>query len=112
MRDMNTNHTPDLHPALDSSDDALFQDDTSALGVSSDKQVVFENTLKQVLPHLGTDEVKIIVTQVMIALKLEGILGVELTPRDKKMVNVIKESILVEPAKKREALRLAQKLLG
>ncbi len=102
----------DLYPALnEESDEALFLDDEPASPVSSDKQVLFESTLRQLLPHLGSDEVKIVVTQVMVALKLEGILGVDLSPRDKRMVNVIKESILMEPTKKREALRLAQKLL-
>lgn len=105
--DMN-NLTPVPYEELD---DSLFLDDEPHSPVSLDKQEQFEGILKQILPHLGSDEVKIIVTQVMVALKLEGLLGKELSTRDKKMVNVIKDSILMEPGKKREALRLAQKLL-
>lgn len=104
--DMNALPVPFEEP-----DDALFLDDEPASPVSLEKQQQFEQILKDILPHLGSDEVKIIVTQVMVALKLEGLIGKELTSRDKKMVNVIKDSILMEPGKKREALRLAQKLL-
>ena len=105
--DMN-NLAPEPYEELD---DSLFLDNEEHSPVSIDKQNQFEGILKQILPHLGSDEVKIIVTQVMVALKLEGLIGKELTSRDKKMVNVIKDSILMEPRKKREALRLAQKLL-
>lgn len=77
----------------------------------SEKHQLFMGVLKNILPYLGSDEGKIVLAQVMITLKLEGILGKELTDRQKKMLNVLKESILEHPTKKTEALTIARKLL-
>ena len=72
----------------------------------------YREILRNILPYLGADEVKIILTQVMVALKLEGVLGhSELSSGDLKMVNVIKDAILAEPSRKQKALEMAQKLL-
>jgi len=71
----------------------------------------FQETLRNMLPQLGTDENKIILAEVMIALKLEGLIGKELSSRDTKMVKVIKEAIMETPDKKRQALRFAYRLL-
>jgi hypothetical protein len=81
------------------------------LPVSAEKHALFKGVLKNILPYLGSDEGKIILTEVMIALKLEGIIGKELNQRETQMVNVIKESILKEPKRKQQALRIAQTLL-
>ena len=90
----------------------LMEDaDSLDLPVSAEKHYLYKGILKNILPYLGSDESKIVLTQVMVALKLEGILGQELKNRDIKMVNVIKESILQEPKRKKMAMKLAQKLL-
>lgn len=68
--------------------------------------------LKTVLPYIESDEAKVILAQVMVALKVEGVIGADMTPASKKMLNVISRSILDQPAKKREALNFARKLLG
>ena len=77
----------------------------------SEKYRVFKSILKNILPYVGTDDAKIILAQVMITLKLEGILGKELTDRQKKMLNVLVDSIINHPEKKSEALSLARELL-
>ena len=46
----------------------------------------YTDILQQVLPHLGTDEEKIIYAQVMLALKLEGVIGQELSNTDSEIV--------------------------
>ncbi|NBV41435.1 hypothetical protein EBR96_01515 [bacterium] len=88
-------------------------DDTSVFLAPkrSDKHDQFVNILKVVLPYISTDEAKVILTQVMVALKVEGIIGQEMTAKTTKMVNVISESIMNQPARKREALNFAQRLL-
>ncbi|MGE4169251.1 MAG: hypothetical protein AB7F28_00840 [Candidatus Margulisiibacteriota bacterium] len=78
---------------------------------SKEKQSKFEAVLKSILPHLGTHEGRIILAEVMIALKLEGIIGKQLSEHDAKMVGVINQSIVGTPYRKLEALRLAQRLL-
>ncbi len=76
-----------------------------------EREYKFQEVLRIVLPHLGTNEGKIILAQVMIALKLEGLIGKDLSGTDSKMVKAIHESIMVEPQKKKEALRYAQRLI-
>jgi len=77
----------------------------------SEKYSLYVGILKNLLPHLGTDEGRIILAQVMITLKLEGILGKELNVTQKKMLEVLTESIISQPEKKSEALSLARELL-
>ncbi len=110
---------PELGPRY--SDQPLPVDDHDALAVdeemldlpvSSEKHSIFKGVLRNILPYLGSDEGKIVLTEVMVALKLEGVIGKELSQRESKMVNTIKDSILQEPKKKRQALRIAQQLLG
>lgn len=68
--------------------------------------------LKGILPYIQSDEAKVILAQVMIALKVEGVIGEELTPQSKKMVTIISRSIMDQPTKKKEALLFARKLLS
>jgi hypothetical protein len=79
--------------------------------IPEEKQKKYIYILKNILPHLGSDETKIILTEIMIALKLEGILGKQLSMGESNMVNVIKDSIMEEPIRKHQALKFAQKLL-
>ena len=76
-----------------------------------EKRYKYLAVLKNILPLLGSDEVKIVLAEVMVALKIEGIIGKSLSDNDSKMVNIIKESILKTPEKKKEAIKFAQKLL-
>lgn len=76
-----------------------------------DKHDQFVTILKTILPYIGSDEGKIILTQVMIALKVEGVIGTEMTPKTEKMVSIISESIMKQPGKKKEALKFANRLL-
>ena len=75
------------------------------------KHILYRDILKNLLPYLGSDEGKIVLTEVMIALKIEGVIGTKLNTRDAKMVHTIKESILIEPEKKQQALKFAEQLL-
>tara|TARA_A100001015_G_C14423424_1_gene493779 strand:- start:29 stop:343 length:315 start_codon:yes stop_codon:yes gene_type:complete len=77
-----------------------------------DNQLKYEKILKNVLPYLGSNEGKIILAQVLIALKVEGTIKSQLTKRDTKMIKTIKESIIKTPKRKESALQQAKKLLG
>ena len=83
----------------------LTQDTTLA------HQIRYEKILKNVLPYLGSNEGKIILAQILIALKVEGIVKSHLTKRETKMVKVIKDTIMQVPQKKQNALKYAKKLL-
>jgi hypothetical protein len=97
---------------IDEEELSLALQDEFSLAPSGDNQRKYEAVLKNVLPCLGSNEGKIILAQVLIALKIEGIIGKELSFRDTKMVKAIKESIMVFPDKKKQALRYAQRLLN
>jgi hypothetical protein len=76
-----------------------------------ERQHQFQEILKSVMPKLGTDENKIILAEVLIALKLEGIIGNGMTEKDGKMVRVLHEAIIQTPEKRKKALRLAYRML-
>ena len=87
--------------------------DVEQLDASTDaRHQRYISILKQVLPHLGRDEDKIIYAQVMLALKLEGVIGKELSSKDSEMVNTIKESIMSSDERKDSALMVADRLLN
>ena len=83
-----------------------------SLAPTGEGEKKFNSILKNVLPYLGSNEGKIILAEVLIALKIEGIIGNRLSLRDTKMVKAIKESIMVLPERKNEALQYAKKILG
>ena len=60
---------------------------------------------------MGKDQHKIVSALVMLALKLDGIIGKDLSPRDTKMVNTIKESILSNDDRLESALMVAERIL-
>ncbi len=111
MSQVSHRHYQDQPLPVEADDLETAIDDDMALPVSVEKHAIFKGVLKNILPYIGSDEGKIILTEVMIALKLEGIVGKELNSHETKMVNVIKDAILREPKKKRQALKLAEKLL-
>ncbi|MCP4051360.1 MAG: hypothetical protein GY730_11730 [bacterium] len=73
-----------------------------------EKRREFRGIIKHLMPFLTGDESEIVLAEVMIALKLEGLLGTEVTKKDSRMISLIKESILIEPEKKTEALKMRE----
>lgn len=98
-----------------SEDDAFleedFEDNFGLAPKDKKNHEVYVNILKSVLPHIGSNETKIIVTEIMVALKLEGLLGKNFSKKEKEMVNVLKNAILEEPIRKHQAIKFARKLL-
>jgi hypothetical protein len=96
-------------------EDSLFLEEEESLEVfppvPKEKESKYLGILKNILPYLGSDETKIILAEVMIALKLEGIIGERLSKNESNMVYIIKDSIMQEPGKKKQAINFAQKLL-
>ncbi len=76
------------------------------------KHDTYIRVLKSVLPHIQNDSTNIVSAQVLVALKLQGLVGEELRSQDVSMCEVLRDSILESPVKRREALQLAQGLLN
>ena len=70
----------------------------------------FVSTLKQVLPHLGTDESKIVSALIILALKLEGIIGKEISEKDSNLIDILRECVIGDEEKRDTALKIAQNL--
>tara|TARA_A100001011_G_C13992479_1_gene707843 strand:- start:388 stop:726 length:339 start_codon:yes stop_codon:yes gene_type:complete len=69
----------------------------------------FITTLQKVLPHLGKDEEKIISALIILALKLEGIIGKDLSDADSKMIEILKDSIENNSEKKDSVMKIAER---
>jgi hypothetical protein len=73
-------HSPSEESLLDLSNDP----DIATSGLLPRKQELhkkFIHTLQHVLPHLGKDESKIVSALIILALKLEGIIGKEISKK-------------------------------
>ena len=77
----------------------------------AERQYRYETVLKNVLPQLGTNIGRIVLAQVIIALKIEGLLGQTIDKYSRNMVESIHEAIMITPKKKREAIQYAKKLI-
>ena len=80
--------------------------------LSVNKRDRFMQILKQLLHTVGHEEEKIVLAEVLITLRLEGIVGKTLSSQDTKLLHTIKDAILNTPEKREEALVIAQTLLG
>ena len=76
------------------------------------KQQRFEKALKVILPHLGGHEGKIALAQVMISLKVDGVIDADLSDQDIDMVRAIKDALMSDPEKMAEAMKITRKLLS
>ena len=57
-------------------------------------------TLQQVLPHLGKDESKIVSALIILALKLEGVIGKDISEKDSKLIEILKSMVFNDKEKK------------
>ena len=69
----------------------------------------FITTLQKVLPHLGKDESKIISALIILALKLEGIIGKDLSESDSKMIEILKDCIENDTDRKDSVMKIAER---
>lgn len=76
-----------------------------------ESQLKFEEIFKDIGPSLVGQPAKIVMIQLMVTLKLQGILGEELTEKDIKMLKTIHDSIMLNHDKRHDALKFAQQLL-
>jgi hypothetical protein len=93
--------------------DYTVDEEMTASGLLPQKQELhkkFIQTLQKILPHLGKDESKIISALIILALKLEGIVGKELSEKDSKMIEILKNCIVEDDDKRDSALKLAERL--
>ena len=88
--------------------------DIMASGLLPKKQELhkkFITTLQQVLPHLGKDESKIVSALIILALKLEGIIGKEISEKDSKLIEILKQLVINDDEKKSSVKKIADRLL-
>ncbi|MFC1754997.1 hypothetical protein ACFL96_16660 [Thermoproteota archaeon] len=78
--------------------------------IPSEHKHKFMSVFKTVLPYLSSDDVKIVLAQVLIALKIEGVLGKEVSVNQSLMVKVIKDALVMDEEKKKEAVNYARRL--
>lgn len=108
---MENNGMPSLQFDNDSSAPVIYHGDYSLYPRLKHNSVVFERILKMTLPKVDSTEDSILLTEVLIALQLEGIISKDVTDDEKQMVRTIIDAIKASPEKKEEALILAKKLL-
>ncbi|MFA5879248.1 MAG: hypothetical protein WC860_03650 [Candidatus Margulisiibacteriota bacterium] len=70
----------------------------------------YEKLLETLLPQIESDEDNIILAEVLLSLKMEGLVGNELSEKEIELVRLLKDLVKELPEKKQEALYLAQKL--
>ncbi|RAP23567.1 hypothetical protein DID73_02135 [Candidatus Marinamargulisbacteria bacterium SCGC AG-343-K17] len=103
-------HSPSEDPMLDLQND----EDIATSGLLPRKQELhqkFIQTLQQVLPHLGKDESKIVSALIILALKLEGIIGKDISEKDSKLIEVLKQLVINDDEKKDSAIKIAERLM-
>ena len=71
----------------------------------------FIETLQNVFPHLGKDESKIVSALIILALKLEGIIGKDISEKDSNLIEILKEMIIQNEEKKDSAIKIAERLM-
>ncbi len=110
---MDSNH---LHPSEEHHPETELNTHLELMGaiaqpVSAKNHEKYEQVLQSVLPYAGTDEEKIIQTEIILALKLEGLIGKELTNQDSFLIDMIKDYVMNSPEKKESALLVAKRLM-
>jgi hypothetical protein len=99
--------------SFDSQDQSLkpvISEGSNVHGLVSNRRQLLALILKNVLDKIGTDTKKIALAQVLISLKLDGVLKDPLTPEQYKMVKVITNGILEDPDQRRQAEEFIKKL--
>ena len=85
--------------------------DSKLQNTQVERQVQFKSILRELMPHLDNNIEKIIMAQIMISLKLEGVISDNITDEQSQMIQVIKDAIIHSPEKKKQALQFAYNLL-
>lgn len=83
--------------------------------VKDKKHVVrdkFTGILKHLLPAIKEDREKVVYAQIMLALKLDGVIGEEISEKDERMIRTIQESIMSSQENTERALLVAERIMG
>jgi hypothetical protein len=66
----------------------------------------FVATIERVLPHLEDDDRKVVSTLILLALKLEGIVGKTLSEDDLKLVHALHDMVMKDDDQREAALNI------
>lgn len=108
MPDLQFNSSSDLE-----NQDIMFDKDIQESGLLPQKKELHEKfikTLERVLPHLGKDESKIVSALIILALKLEGIIGKDISEEDSKLIEILKDCVIGDETKRDSAIKIAERL--
>ena len=100
------------HQENDLQQEASLLMDTDLLNHKGPIYDQYIEILKDILPHVGKDEEKIVYTQITLALKLEGLIGKKLTDKDSQLISIIKDAIMSSKERKENALLMAERVLN
>ena len=107
---LNSDSQPSHHnPGMDLENDPWVSE-SDLLPKKKELHQTFIQTLQNVLPHLGKDESKIVSALIILALKLEGLIGKEISNDDSKLIEILKNMIMTNESRKESALEMANRL--
>ncbi|MBG91367.1 MAG: hypothetical protein CL521_06080 [Actinobacteria bacterium] len=78
---------------------------------SFEKQKKFNALAQVVLPYVGTDPARLILTQVMIVLAIEGVVSGQPSVGDRDMVKMIRDAALLDDEQRQKSLEMLQAFL-
>jgi hypothetical protein len=70
----------------------------------------FRDILTEMIPGLSGDELEMVVAQVLLTLKMDGVIGEKITLKEAEMVDILAESIMQDQDKRRDLLDLVNNL--
>lgn len=100
---------PDTPPQSQSSAEAV--DLMVRRQFHQEKHRDFFQIYTQLLPSIGTSDSDRIVAQIIIILKLEGLIGETLSDRDIQLIHTLKHTVMNSPHNREFALSLAKTLI-
>ena len=77
-----------------------------------EKDIQMETIFKNMLPKLNNDFSELVAANVLLVLKLEGVIGDSLTDNDIEMINRIKDKIFSDKKIHSEFLRVVRSIKG
>lgn len=72
----------------------------------------FIRTLQKVLPRLSKDEGQIISALIILALKIENIIGKDISNEDAKLIGILKDMIMNDSQKRQSTMNVARRILS
>lgn len=83
----------------------------SAKETPEKKLYKFRQAMDRIRPQLSGQEEETVITEIILALRLEGLIGKDMSEREVGLVNMLTDAVLKNKTIKDEALKVALKLV-